>query len=458
MNTRLFSIFSVLSFSLLANGKILERLVLKDGSVLEGHIVAQVPGQSITFESEVTTFVFSGSGVVDFSGSTECEVDDSNWKEWADSHKEQVESKGGKRFIRLSGVRINRAINSVDHSKSEVKDDAFKNLLLDYAREGNVKVLERGIVNKYVDIDHKLNISVLYQNISAIERVERPKDVISGVVDIIELDDGNQIRGQILSQKLGESITMLDDKTSEKQVILSSSVKCQKKEKLNEKQDFFQQIEYLDEVQSKAVTHRGIIKAQYLSKNAAENYILLETRNNVERIANSDIQKITKIFNEDYVTPRTDILISNDSIYLCRKSAPKMTSSSFEDKIVYADIELDSIPFVLSTSDLSEKKLVLEYTSNSDNDAISILPVSKKELKSSKGLNINIRLPFGLKSNTKVRYGFTFKELTESSVTPSYIAEVTSNNTQRKEYSLGIGIYMLYRPSDKMCILFEIAE
>lgn len=437
----LLAVFSIL-FTSIANAESIEKILLKDGSVLEGHIVSQVPGKTLTFYSEVSTIVLSGN-YVNILGSVEDEIGNNSdeWIKWGNEHKDALIHKSGKSYLKLTDI----SINTYNSNKDSSKDVTSKNVLLKYATSGRVKILMRGENVKYVDVSKK-EYSISYKDIAEIQKVLRKKDVISGTIDIIETTGGKTLSGQIVTQKLGQSVQILCDDTKEIEEVPIKQLKEQKKQKLNQKQDLYEQVEYLDIVSTKIQGEvTGIIVNQYVNADKAGTYIVIQTPdNNLVRVQNSDINSIRKEYNDKYKTPLTDIVIENDSIYLCRKSADKISAKEFDDKTIYVEVEKDSVDFVINRGDLTDQRLIVECYNTKDNADITLIPVSPTELK--------------VKKEKKVYYTFTYKGLSVSEIKPLSDPVVSPNNTLRSEYSVENGVYALYRKSDKSCVLFEIKE
>lgn len=438
----LLTIFALISLD--ANAQSIEKLVLKDGSVLEGHIVSQVPGKEIYFEAESTTAVLSGNRV-DINSTTEEEIDNlsENWKQWANEHKEYIYVKSGINFIKMSNISLNKYSSITDEKNTKPTD-----LLLQYLESGRVKIIERGSTVTYVDIN-KRNYNIDYKNVSEIQKIPRNRELISGIVDVIETKDGITYKGQILTQKIGEYTKMLCDDNNEIVLFPSKDIKSQKKQTLNYKMTLFEQSRYLDIICSKGKKDcQGIIVNQTVSSEKTGNYILVQiNENDQERIQISDITLMRKELNPSYKTPLTDIIVENDSIYLNRKAAKKITAktSLSDENTMYVDVEKDSTSFKINLSELENGRVVLECYNTIDNANMVLIPVETKKVKTENKTNKNY-------------YAFTYKILSESKIKPEIKEDISPNNTLRTEYSLEKGVYVLYRQFDKMCVLFEIKE
>ena len=438
MNIRsLFVLLYFLICSGISNAQIIEKIILKNGSVLEGHIVSQVPNKNIEFYSEISTIV-SEEKCISKHGSIDIEKDDlsDNWQQWIKDNKESLFRKDGKCYLKLD--------DAVIHSQSIRKDSVGDRYLLENQIAGTCKVkfLERYGSTKFVYANSK-TFSIPYSSIFEIQKIPMDRNAISGTIDVVETDN-NAYEGQIISQKLGESVNVLcDDGCSV--VIPSKQIKSQKKSGYNAKQSIFEQVPYIEIVTyDKTKTARGIIVSQTISEKTG-NYILVKTAEHEDvPIQNKDIVKIVKEKNPEYKTPMVDILIENDSIYLCRKNVKKISTKEYKDEFVYMEVLKDSVKFSFAMSDLEDGKLVVECYNDEANRNIKIVPVETKEVKVGK--------------TKKLYYACMYADLVKNAVKPSFVSDISPNNTLRMEYELAKGIYALYIQEKNLGGLFEILE
>ena len=410
------------------NAEPIEKIVLKDGSVLEGHIVSQVPGDSIRFESEIATIVLSNEAIkqpINLGKDIELNSLPKAWIEWASVNKDKLKKKGNKYYLQFTAITKN--------NKDKELDEKYP--LFSQLSPNEVFVSQKGANIIYVDIERK-TYNIKNKHIKEINKISRDRNAISGVVDVIETQD-TVLRGQIVSQVLGEYIIILPDGNNVLEEVKQDDILSQKKEQLNKSQDFFEQVPYIDVVNyGKKDNKEGIIIYQGKDGNEACIKILTQNGNEV-KVPLNDINCITKKKNKTY-KPFIDIEIENDSIYLCRKNVEKLQAKPAKDKEIdyYVEFERNVVP-VFKPKD---KILTIECRDSKENQDFTLIKFKKRE------------------HNKKPPYGFSYKDLAMYGIKPSKIYEPTINGTLRLEYTLDPDMYLLYRKSDSKCVIFIISE
>ena len=114
------NILGIILFSLfcgtIANAQIVQKLQLKNGSVLEGYISNQKPGENLVFKSERATMYMSGSKVRSYS-ERQVKVSelDEKWAKWAEENDAYIGVNDNRTFTfndiitengTISGVRV----------------------------------------------------------------------------------------------------------------------------------------------------------------------------------------------------------------------------------------------------------------------------------------------------------------------------------------------------------------
>lgn len=423
--------------SVASNAQVIEKIVMKNGSVLEGHIVSQEPGKSVDFFSEISTIV-SDARCISTSGTTEIEQSalSENWQQWIKGNKESLLRKDGKSFLRLDDVVI--------HAQPVQKDSVKEQYVLESQIAGTckVKVLERGGYVKFIYANSR-SFSIPYSSISEIQRVPRDKNAMSGTIDVVETS-ANTYTGQIISQKLGESVKVLCDDGCAV-VVLSKQIKSQKKSGYNAKQSIFEQVPYLDVVTyDGGKTARGIIVSQTISEKTGS-YILVKTAEHDDvAVPNKDILKIAKVSNPEYKPSKMDILVENDSIYLCRKNAKKIPVKDYKSEFVYMEVLKGAVKYAFTKNDLENGKLVVECFNDEANRELKIIPVETKEIKEGR--------------NKRLYYACLYADIVKNAKKPTSVSDISPNNTLRMEYELSKGFYALYIQNKKQAVLFEIKD
>lgn len=434
------------SYSTKTNAAPIETLVLKDGSILEGHIVSQTVGKNVTFLSEIATIRLTGECALDISNGRNESLENlsEGWKTWAEAYPDMLIKDDGIKYIKMNDVTLRTSTSTVEPQKKDTTKNAIKkNILLGQIPSSNhVKVLESGAYITYVDAsNHTFQLD--YSDIKEIRKTPRKQNVISGIIDVIEKKDGSVIEGQIVSQVMGEYTKILVDGSGIMETVKIGEIKSQKKKAYNEKLSLREQAQYLDKVETKSnSTVIGIITCQNVSEKAEDCYYLLRVSDNdVERLAFSDVVRISKEANPDYKEPLTDIIIdpASDSIYLCRKAIEKYDVKQDGEKSIYVELNPDSVKFSLMASEINNTLIVECYNTLNNKDLV-LLPAESIKFK-------KLKVTY---------YGASYRDLTEKKIKPRNMDDISPNNTLRFEYSVSPGMYIIYRNSDKKCMIFEI--
>ena len=140
--------------------------------------------------------------------------------------------------------------------------------------------------------------------VAIIEQAARDKELIVGIVDVLETSNG-PVKGQIIKRTLGErqAIVVLKDNGETKEV-LNSEIRVQKKEKLNQDYSLFSQSEFLDVVETAEGEFSGIITKQDFT---GESTILFLEKENGEqqKFKIGDVQGLRRKPNKQYSPKKT---------------------------------------------------------------------------------------------------------------------------------------------------------
>ena len=399
----------------------IEKLHLKGDLTVEGHIVKQTLGKSVTFSVERTYATIRSSWIKERKDETTKVNSLKNpWQTWAKEKfdTEQVEN------ITLSTIKL-ADLGSINSNRSLSHNDSIKYQLLSSlfnGRNHQVYMLEDGAYIRFVDLspsEHQFSQS----DISSIEYKERDATLINGIVDIVELRSGDVFKGQIIEKVLGEMIRM---KTCEGKIlnILNKDVKCLKKEGLNPTLPIFYQAEYIDKIKD----NLGLII--YQNNDQDEPYVRMWDENENER--KFDLREINSIYsckNEKFVS-QDDIRIKDDKLYFNRQ---EVSPASFKNRRGSFILEDEDKILQLSTDANSElRELTVEMANTDDNRSAYLFPVTIKN-----------------------RSSLEFRDEISESISASSVS-VSRNNTLRMEYSVRPGIYVLYFPKRGLSYFCEI--
>lgn len=357
-------------FAMTTIGKPIEKIVLKDGSVLEGHIVSQVPGVKIKFFTESATIQLWGDCYT--LGEEELKEVASlpeHWKTYIKEHKDIIKTKDGKQYASLNSISYKKEYNAIEG----------KNTLLSELDNGHISVLERGLYLKFIDANKK-EYEIEYTNIDEIIKLQTDKNKKTGTADIIETSNGTYT-GHITSQKIGEYIKIDQEDAKGILVISSMDIKSQAKKALNEEFPIFGQIEYLDKViTTNDSIYTGVITKQTVKDNGESSIIIQTTDDQEKTILTSEITLIEKVKHnaKAYLKSKSNASkakeTANNEIYVCEKLADVKLAKPFGEYYLL----LDTITLTVAAEDNTIK---IECNNNAYNKNLVLVPIDKTELK-----------------------------------------------------------------------------
>lgn len=284
----------LLTFGIVFNnlfGQNVEQVHMKNGSIIKGCIVEQIPGEYITLQAEEATVVVNSDSLQDkISEKIPLDSLPQKWKEWTKRNEE---------YIAVNG-------ESLILTTLKFKNRTFNRVLL----------LEKGSLIKFLDVGrHRYTFA--WGEMYRCVKNKRPDNLFSGIKDILVLDDGTEIPGQIIEQYPGQNLKILTDGGE----ILSfkfSQVKQIRAEKISDRQNLWSQVQLLDKIQIKGedLPLVGFISSRTLGKE-----ISFEFENYKKRtIPLNQIVSYGKIPNENYV-PVYDKILKEGEVLLNEKPA-----------------------------------------------------------------------------------------------------------------------------------------
>lgn len=413
MRNCLFSILLCLPCLAVAQNTV-DRLVLKDGSQYEGYIKIQHIGTDFVFVSEKATVIVKDATIS--QNSIDIEKLPEQWKEWAKKHKNSINQEDN--TFSLSTIFFNIA------KERELKD---------------VYVLEEGDEIKYIDLQERTD-TILLKDIQLIERILVPDSVLSKTIDVITRKNGNKeeiVKGQIISQVPGEK-TKIKLKSGAIKVIKFSDIISESKEKVCSDLSFCEQSRYLEIVRTTSKEEiAGVITMRYYGDNSDESYLMVTDRDDQpHKVLMKDVKEIQKTINKDY-KERILFVAKGDDVYVNRNLArwhQSEKNTSLKKMAVKADSGIVKIPL---TNGSNEVDVEVEMQNTEENRAMFLLNL-KAEVKSK-----------------DLFYTFSLESVADEMITPQK-ESVNSKETLSRTYTLHKGKYVLYRRSDKKCVLLFI--
>ena len=219
-----------------------DQIYMKSGSVVEGYISEQKPGKYLAVKTTRATIVVSSDSLKSrVSEKIHLQTLPMEWQTWAEENNKWIDDNGNK-LLELS------------------------TLVFPSCRYERVFLLERGSIIKFLDLTPN-TYHFKWGDMYRTTKSKLPTNQYSGVKEILELMDGTVVEGQIIEQYPGKDLKIV---TTNEEVYSYkfSQIKKIKSEPLNDKIDFWSQIQLLDVVDLKnnATSLAGFITSRTLNK------------------------------------------------------------------------------------------------------------------------------------------------------------------------------------------------
>lgn len=278
-----FSVITVCSTTALAQN--VEKVTLKNGSVLEGYLAEQRPGKSFTVQStNAVVFASEDSLQSVIQQQVELSTLPQAWTDWAIKNKLAEPNKDGQ-TINLSTLQFKHSTIS------------------------NVYVQERGITIKFVDMSSRSYVFP-WGLLGMTTKNLRAKNQFSGIVDELVMKDGSQYVGQVTDQTPGKGIKIIFDDGQVKSFNYSDIAQILSKP-LNAEMTIWEQSQLLDEIvlRKTGESIQGLITSRQIGKV----YTLTMTNGQTQVIKATDVEVLRKVRNEAY-KPLMDNLMEDGEV------------------------------------------------------------------------------------------------------------------------------------------------
>lgn len=414
-----------------------DKLILKDGSILEGYISVQRPGKDIIFMAEKATVYIPSSKVLTIENQdVELTSLSDGWKEWASTNASLVKKMDKKEYLVLSDILFPEIDTAEEDTIVSGSDSTVVSTEVTTEKYINwnvvprkVRLLEKGAVIKYLDCSPNLYY-MNWDDIRMIKREKRQNLELSGLVDVIELRSGEKFEGQIIEQVPNKLIRLLKD-NGVVEVINTKQIATQRKVKLNKNQSLFEQSPLLDIIRSKDGDEiTGILIEQNYGNEKEGGYLLIQNeRGDIQRKDNRSVSEIRRERNMKY-NPLSDVTIEGEEVLINRKKTEEAILNE-QEKILIVDP--NSKATVLNADSIG-RKLIVELQENKSNGGFILLKLIYMEVKEKGGF-----------------HAFTYEDLVTRGIGPVETS-VSVNKTLKLVYPITKGNYILYKPQEKKAI------
>ena len=397
-----------------AEAVIVQKIYLKDGSVLSGYIQKQDDNGNLTIHSDVAEICLKSSQatISNEKNYTEGELD-KNWVEWAEKN-EAFDGTGNQRTLYLADV--------TSKSKTVAK----------------VKIIERGELVRYLEMSPDI-YTIPWKDVLAIKGEKRCKTALSGINRIFQLKSGMEFEGQYAEET--DSLLTLYLNNGIRQSFKINDVIKYTFRPINPNQDIFAQSELLNIVKTKNgnETKGIIIEQNYTSAKDSENYFLVQQPSGaIQSIKVSDILETRKEENPKF-DPKFDVLLKEGEVLINRQ---EVVVTGITEKGENSVLDSLSEKVVIKKDPQNNTRVTVEYrNANGANiEAYQVVKVNKIENKKEK----------------KTMYGVSYRDLVNSTIRPVSV-ETSVNHTTKAEYIVGgQGTFALYDAKNKKAIPFII--
>ena len=405
--------------------QVLQKAMLKNGSVLYGY-VQQNDGRG--------NLVFHTDSAVIYLDNVEVDVVDRTvsyatltplWQKWAKANN-ALTGPSSSQYMVMNDLTVRATHDSLSTFMRFMKTKSFV---------PNVKLLERGVRHKYVELSAS-SYRVSWNDVESITSERRPKTALSGIDRIYQTKNGQSYEGQYAGES--STTTSLFLPSGVKQTLKKSEVVKYIFKPVNTNQTIFEQSRLLDVVSTvKNGSNTGVIIEQnYASNKDADNYILLQQESGtIQSIRISDIIEISKKQNPKYA-PEYDVVVPADSMYINRNMSKVTTITS--KKGVNTLQEFQPVSLRHGSNNLTYVTVEYKATMGANVEAYRLVALTAQ--KKSKG----------------TFYSFTDGDLANSTYRPISI-KTTVNETTKAVYQInGTGSFILYNAKNKMCYPFVV--
>ena len=405
-----------LSFAGAADAVVVQKIFLKNGSVLSGYIQRQDNNGNMFIRSDNAIICLKSKDAT-ISNEKNYNIKDLNkaWVDWAEKNDE-FEGVGDNRTLLLADITTK--------AKSVTK----------------VRVLERGEVVKYLEMTPN-TYQISWKDVINIKGEKRSKTALSGINRIYQLKSGMEFEGQYAEEN-DSVITLYLNNGVRQSFKIDDMVKCTFRP-INPNQDIFAQSELLDIVKTKNGTEtKGIIiERNYTSDKDSENYYLVQQQSGaIQSIKISDVLETRKEENPQY-DPKFDILLKEGEVVINRQEVVLAKIKEEGDKIVFDSL---NNKVVIAKDPNNNTKVTVEYrTANASNlETYQVVRVTKATEKR--------------RRETVSYYYFSYRDLVNATIRPVSL-ETSVNHTTKAEYIVGgEGVFALYDAQSRKAYPFTI--
>lgn len=413
---------------------VVQKVFLKNGTVLNGYIQQQDNDANITFRSDDAVICVKGDNAITTERVYKYNELGQKWKDWAEKN-DAFNGTGDGRTLTLNEIVFKPKSNSaeVDSVETLDEDNSFSNdFILRHSNVTKVKVLEKGVNIKYLELTPN-TYTFKWSDVERIVADKRPKTLLSGIDRVYQLDNGQEVNGQYAGES--ENTLSLYTSSGMKETFDIDKVSKYFFKPINPNQSIFEQSELIDVIQTKNQgTYRGVIVERNFTD--GNNYlVIMQQAGSSQMVKFADVIRYSKEENTGY-KPKYDIILKQGEVVINRVATDSVGVSRKGSILV-----LDSINHnVVINKEQNTTKIAVEYYNPQHLSSDHLILVGLDKGGSAK----------------KPTYSFStdIYEMRKFSATGT---ETSVNNTTRIEYVLpGKGVYAIYDQTARKAMPFII--
>ena len=278
-----------------ANAIVVQKIHLKNGSVLYGFIERQdVNGQlNISTDNAIICAKSDSVTITREQMYSESELEEA-WIEWA-TENDAFQIQNDVKKLALCDISIREGKNERHYTR--------------------VRIIEKGAITKFLEITPNKHICK-WSDVDKVCADKRSKTELSGVNRTYQLKNGSAYSGEYAEETDSTLSLYLNDGSV--MTFKTNDVIKYTFSPINPNQSLFEQTSLVDVVESNSTIEGFIVEQSYTSHNDSVNYIIVQQENGTrQEIKIADINSTSKKINPSF-NPLTDILLKSGEVVINR--------------------------------------------------------------------------------------------------------------------------------------------
>lgn len=410
-----------------ANAIVVQKIHLKNGSILNGYIDKQEVNGQLSISTD-NALIYAKSDSVNSVKITheqmysESELNEA-WIQWATENEAFLVQNDVKKLT-LSDITISDGKNERHYSK--------------------VRIIEKGTITKFLEITPN-KYTCKWTDVEKVSAEKRSKTELSGMNRTYQLRNGSAYNGEYAEETDSTLSLYLNDGSV--MTLKTNDVIKYTFSPINPNQSLFEQTPLVDVVESNSSIIEGVIVEQsYVSNNDSVNYIIVQQENGTrQEIKIADINSTSKKINPSF-NPLTDILLKSGEVVINRNPVEFFDVTENGNYLLLEKFVADSLKknMEFTFSDSVNAQLIVECNISNNGSNVQQIKLVKMT-------------PIQMKKKMTF-YGFSFKDLVSTVYSPSKV-ETSVNKTTKIVYQINAsGYYALYDPISNKAIPIKIIK